>query len=106
MSRVDLHVVEHVDCSGEDFAVEVVARPVSSNKITSTVDNAFVEFGVVKDDGSEEVDEYFAERLVSWKEVGAVEVAEDPIEVFLWRVSIFYSYWADCPHQLAVPYRP
>lgn len=79
MACVDLHVVEHIDCLGECFAVKVAACPISGHQIAGTIDNARVQFGVFKDDGTKEAYTYFAERFVSWKQVGAVEVAEDPV---------------------------
>jgi hypothetical protein len=39
-------------------------------------------------DGAEEVEGYVAEGLVTWEQVCTVEVAEDPVEIFL-RMSVY-----------------
>lgn len=85
---VDLHVVEHVNRLGEHLAVKVSTRPVSSDEIASAIHNAGIQFCVFEDDGAEETYRNFAERLMSWEQVGAVEIAKDPIEVFLYFVSM------------------
>lgn len=75
--------MEHVDGFRERFGVQVAPRSVGSDELASTIDNAFVELGVFEDYGAEEDDRDFSKGLVSWEQVGAVEVAEDPVEVFL-----------------------
>lgn len=71
--------MEHVDCFREGFGVEIASRPIGSDKITGPIDNALVKLGMLEYYRSEEVNGDLAERLVSWKEVGAVKIAEDPV---------------------------
>jgi hypothetical protein len=52
--------VEHVDRFGEHLAVKVAARSVSSDEIAGAIDNAWVQFRVFEDDGTEEVYRDFA----------------------------------------------
>lgn len=100
--------MEHVDRLGEEFAVEVATGTFGRDEIAGAIDDAAVELSVVEDGGAEEVDGDLAQRLVTGQQVGAVEVAEDPIEVFLAASGQQVSTWAGQggAHHLAVPHRP
>ena len=88
MLSVDMHFVEHLHRLFEHSAVQVATRAISVDQVAGAVDDAWVELCVLEDDGAEEVYRDFAERLMSWEQVGAVEIAKDPIEVFLYFVSM------------------
>jgi hypothetical protein len=57
--------------------------------------------------GSEKLDGNIAEGLVAGEKVCAVEVAEDPVEIFLARISIRQSGCCKfVTYHLLVPYTP
>jgi len=100
--------MEHVDRPREELAIEVAASALGGNEVAGTVDDALVKLGMVKDGGAEEADGYLAERLMTRQQVRAVEVAEDPIEVFLAVSSQQSAPWPGHgrAHHLAVPLSP
>jgi hypothetical protein len=85
---VDLHLVEHADRLPEHVAIQFAARAISCDQIAGTIDDARVQLRMLEDYRTKEVYRELAEGLVSWEQVGTVEVAEDPVQVFLQLVSI------------------
>ena len=83
MICVYVHLVEHVDSLLEHIAVQITAGTVNGNQLACAVDDAAIELSMLEDERPEEIDRDLTKGLVARKEVGAVEVAEDPIEVFL-----------------------
>jgi hypothetical protein len=79
--------MEHVDRLGEHVAVELAFDSIGFDQLTGTVDDARIELWVCEYVGAEEIDGDVTERLVAWEQVCAVEVAEDPVKVFLVWVS-------------------
>jgi len=83
MLRVHLNIMEHGDSLGEYLAIEVLPGSVDSNEITGAIYNAELELTVLKDDRSEDVDGDLAQGFLLGEQIGAIEVAEDPVDVFL-----------------------